>query len=178
MTEWLGVSSPEMLALWFGADDTRTPSGKSVSSIMTDAGGAADNPDKTATSASVFLDTSYPRIIDDWAKRMGYDLSLPSGRRLAILARLPFTGMQHGKARAFRVSPRDFSFLRPDADASDAAADSDADASDPRSDGESSSMEADDLGLPHLAANNDEQTGVEIETGRNTEKQLHVDSPG
>jgi hypothetical protein len=35
MATWLGLSAPEMMALWFGADDARTPSLKSVSHIYT-----------------------------------------------------------------------------------------------------------------------------------------------
>jgi hypothetical protein len=105
MAKWMGLTSAETLALWFGADDVRTPTGKTFSALYNAASSGAGN------SAAKFVDDHYPRIIAAFASRRHYDLTLPDDRLRVIFGRQPYREQSKRKSTRSMIAPRDFAFL-------------------------------------------------------------------
>lgn len=100
---YLGLANPDMLALFFGADVTRSPSSKSLRKIF-----SSCHPD--SGSGNTFIGQSYPMILGNWAKRLGYNTNRPVDRRRCILAYLP-ADTPKAKVKRLRITPKDFNFL-------------------------------------------------------------------
>ncbi|OIW23178.1 hypothetical protein CONLIGDRAFT_143566 [Coniochaeta ligniaria NRRL 30616] len=100
LTSLLGLPDAQLLALWFGADDIRTPTRESRTKIYSLLSFDEDAP------AAEFLEHEYPKVVRRWGEKMGLDLATPHGRMRCVFARTPFQDLE--RTPKLRISPKDF----------------------------------------------------------------------
>lgn len=104
----LGLKDSRLLALWFGCDNIRSPSMKTIRTLARwmEEETSEDQPSRPQR----FLETLYTESIQNWASRQDLRLDRPKQRARCIFARWPYQDL--GANKGVRLSQKDLPFLR------------------------------------------------------------------